>query len=254
MSNIYEALEQAQREKNGLGTVDKIPLAKDPTTGKVPQLHEHVERPVCLAGEEVITNLYRTIDVMLPEQSRKTIQFISVQQGEGVSTIVHEVARTASGRLGKKVLILNAIRHNSERTLSDMQWTGPNIMRKNGGVMGTACFQTSNANLCIAYLPIGTDAGSGFYDLKAAGAFLTDLGQHFDLILIDSPPLSEEPGSVDMVRYADGVILVLEAERTKWFVAENVKEKILKNGGNILGVVFNKRRYHIPKFIYQWLY
>ena len=55
-------------------------------------------------------------------------------------------------------------------------------------------------------------------------------------------------------KHVDGVILVLEAERTKCSVAENVKERIVKNGGNILGVVFNKRRCHIPACIRSWLH
>jgi hypothetical protein len=32
-----------------------------------------------------------------------------------------------------------------------------------------------------------------------------------------------------------------------------VKEKIVKHGGNVLGIVFNKRRYYIPQFIYRHL-
>jgi len=30
-----------------------------------------------------------------------------------------------------------------------------------------------------------------------------------------------------------------------------LKKQILLNGGNILGVVFNKRRYYIPEFVYK---
>jgi len=36
-------------------------------------------------------------------------------------------------------------------------------------------------------------------------------------------------------------------------VAENLKTKILNSGGNILGLVFNKRRYYIPGFLYKRL-
>jgi Mrp family chromosome partitioning ATPase len=56
-----------------------------------------------------------------------------------------------------------------------------------------------------------------------------------------------------IVSKVDGIILVLDAEKTKWRVARHVRERIEIAGGNILGVVFNKRRYHIPQFIYKYL-
>ena len=36
-------------------------------------------------------------------------------------------------------------------------------------------------------------------------------------------------------------------------IASSVKEKIIKNGGNVLGVVFNKRRFYIPDWLYKRL-
>jgi len=51
----------------------------------------------------------------------------------------------------------------------------------------------------------------------------------------------------------DGVVLVLEADKTRKPVAENLKNRILQNGGNLLGMVFNNRRYHIPEYVYKRL-
>jgi len=72
-------------------------------------------------------------------------------------------------------------------------------------------------------------------------------------VVIDSPPLSASAAGLAFCRRADGVVLVLEAERTRGPVAEKAKEQIQKNGGNILGVVFNKRKFYIPKSIYKRL-
>jgi Mrp family chromosome partitioning ATPase len=54
-------------------------------------------------------------------------------------------------------------------------------------------------------------------------------------------------------RQVDGVVLVLAAEDTRWPVAERVKESIERSGGRVLGIVLNKRRYHIPPCIYRRL-
>jgi Mrp family chromosome partitioning ATPase len=60
-------------------------------------------------------------------------------------------------------------------------------------------------------------------------------------------------GEISLSRYVDGVVLVLEAEKTRKPVAENLKNRILENGGNLLGMVFNNRRFHIPESVYKRL-
>jgi Mrp family chromosome partitioning ATPase len=71
----------------------------------------------------------------------------------------------------------------------------------------------------------------------------------FDLILIDSPPLGISSDSLALVRKADGVILVIEAEKTRCIV-QNLRDSVISMG-NILGVVFNKQRYYVPGWIYK---
>jgi Mrp family chromosome partitioning ATPase len=83
--------------------------------------------------------------------------------------------------------------------------------------------------------------------------FLKRLRQRFDLILIDSPPATTSSDGLAISSKVDGIVLVVEAEKTRWPVTENVKERITKSGGNILGIVLNKRKYYIPEFIYKRL-
>jgi Mrp family chromosome partitioning ATPase len=77
--------------------------------------------------------------------------------------------------------------------------------------------------------------------------------ERFDLVLIDSAPASASPDGVALSRFVDGVVLVLSADKTRKPVAESLKNQILQNGGNLLGMVFNNRRYHIPEFVYKRL-
>ncbi len=77
--------------------------------------------------------------------------------------------------------------------------------------------------------------------------------KRFDLILVDSPAAIASPDGISFSRTVDGVVLVLEAEETRWPVAARVRDQIVRNGGRILGLVFNKRRYHIPNLIYERL-
>ena len=77
--------------------------------------------------------------------------------------------------------------------------------------------------------------------------------EQFSLILIDSSPVSVSTDSLAICESVNGVVLVLEAEKTRSAVVQNVKKQILMREGNLLGIVFTKRKFHIPKFIYQFL-
>ena len=59
--------------------------------------------------------------------------------------------------------------------------------------------------------------------------------------------------SLAICETVNGVVLVVEAEKTRSAVVQNVKKQILMREGNLLGIVFTKRKFHIPKFLYKFL-
>jgi len=52
---------------------------------------------------------------------------------------------------------------------------------------------------------------------------------------------------------ADGVILVVEAERLRREVVQRSMAILEDTGANVLGVVLNKRKYPIPGMFYKYL-
>jgi Mrp family chromosome partitioning ATPase len=85
------------------------------------------------------------------------------------------------------------------------------------------------------------------------GQVLDRLRERFDLVLVDTPPMATVQDGLAIAPKVDGVVLVVEADRVRWPVVREVKERITAAGGNILGLIFNKRRYHIPRFLYDRL-
>jgi len=49
----------------------------------------------------------------------------------------------------------------------------------------------------------------------------------------------------------EGLVLVVEAEETRSAVAKKVRDQILMQEGNLLGMVFTKRRLYIPESLYK---
>jgi Mrp family chromosome partitioning ATPase len=51
----------------------------------------------------------------------------------------------------------------------------------------------------------------------------------------------------------DGVVLVVEADRTKRDQIQRAQRTIEMANGNLLGLVLNKRRYVVPRWLYRKL-
>jgi len=241
MSKIYEALENAQKETRDLAT-QKIEL---PQTSAAKVLHPIAHRDF----ENEMIALYQSIESRLPELDKKVLLFLSARDGEGTSTIVREFARIAARKMEKTVFVLDSGRD------SHQQGIFMHILPENEQA-GTAAEKNATRNemdleMCPVDMPLG-HRPLNFYS-PSITEFWNSLRQKYDLILIDSSSASSSPDGIEISRGVDGVILVVEAEKTRWQVVENLKEKIENSGGNILGMVFNKRRFYIPESIYQKL-
>jgi protein-tyrosine kinase len=249
MTKVFEALELEQTgemRKPAPPAPVLIPNAqKPPPQGKGSRLDI----------EEPMMTLYRNISSALPDSCGKIVQFVASRQGEGTSTIVRELARVAAIKFGKSVVVLDAnrakpVQHHffglsPEETLEDALL--------NGGSTDKALCQYSHSSLFIALLCGESGSVADVFDSPAAGALLDTLRQRFDLVLVDSPAIISSSDCLAICGKVDGVVLVVEADNTRWPVAEATKEGITKAGGNVLGMVLNKREYYIPEAIYRRL-
>lgn len=247
MSKIFDALENAQK----IGAVpDEAP----------PPLSSSLPVPDHIAGTDMdmeleMINLYQTITASLPGINCRSILFVGSRPDEGTSTIARELAKIVSLRMEKTVLLMDfdsnrPRRHvygdlRPERNINEVVKTGESIEK--------ALCRVEESSLYVMPLFQRTLLPPAAIDPGMAGGFWSSLRSRFDLIIVDSPPALMFPDGPSIVAQVDGVILVVEAEKTRWQVALSVKEKVLKSGGNILGMVFNKRRYYIPHYIYKHL-
>jgi capsular exopolysaccharide synthesis family protein len=243
MSKIYEALQQAHRQKKTSSKSVEVIIPQDFV------FNEKVEM-----GEEMLS-LYKVIDSMLPNISNRVVQFIGSRTGEGTSTVVRELARVAAERIGRSVLLLDADRYQGTQSrffsvASQYSWI--NVLQESGEV-GRAIHRVGESDLFFSPAGNSRDPTPELFNSPQLEGFWANLKLKFDLVIIDSPPLTVSPDALALVSKVDGVVLVVEAEKTKWRTARYVREQIERVGGNILGVVFNKRRYYIPQSIYKYL-
>lgn len=178
---------------------------------------------------------------------------VGCRHGEGVSTVTASLATVLSHQIKGRILLVDA---NS---------AAPTVHR---------LFRVHRApgftdNMANGQKRVVQRVANQKFDIVAAGKmngkvpqafesdgfrrFLNLTGIHYRLIVIDMPPLFETSHAARLAGLCDGVILVVEAEQARREVARQAKQELLRWKADLVGVVLNKRRFYIPKWLYQKL-
>ncbi len=184
----------------------------------------------------------------------KTLLFTSSHSGEGTSTVLINFAiEMAKG--GEKVLIVDAnlrapIIHENfnleiNNGLTELLYKKRNV----GDVIKKTHLE--NLNVITSGAPISNPFTS--FTSDSLRPLIDKIRPYADWILFDSPPIHAYNDSTALAEKMDGLIFVIQAEKTKWEVAQSAKEKITKENTKILGVILNKKQMHIPDWIYKRL-
>lgn len=84
-------------------------------------------------------------------------------------------------------------------------------------------------------------------------AYLSQLRDRFSYILFDCPSLRETNDVLSLASLVDGVVLVVEANRTSRRRISYLEQAIERSGGTSLGFILNKRTYPIPDWLFRRL-
>jgi Mrp family chromosome partitioning ATPase len=79
------------------------------------------------------------------------------------------------------------------------------------------------------------------------------LRSEFDYTIIDCPSLKASGDLLSVAPFVDGVILVVEANRTRRDEPRQAEQSIAAAGGTILGCILNKRTYELPDWLDRML-
>ncbi len=77
--------------------------------------------------------------------------------------------------------------------------------------------------------------------------------ERFGLIVWDVPAPTQEPVALVMSGSVDGIVLLVQAHKTRRHVAAHVVQRLQDSGGRLIGVVLNRTHNFIPGWIYRLL-
>ena len=250
MSKIYDALQIAYGERiineNGSKTapaVSSSALLKIDSPFSISRQYKEAE----------LLGLAQHIATRLGDPKKNVIQFIGTQKGEGTSTLVREFSMVLAQHSTKPILLVEAdlIQPCQYQAFGiDPKPPLENLFEKGKALEGIVS-QIEKSNLYIATLSSKVQSALTGQTKSHRKTMWDRVRDEFGLILIDSSPARVTPDSLALCNTVDGIIFVLQAEKTRSTVAHSVKEQILMRGGNILGLVLTKLKFHIPEHIYK---
>jgi non-specific protein-tyrosine kinase len=87
------------------------------------------------------------------------------------------------------------------------------------------------------------------FEAEEFWARLQPLRASYGLVLVDLPPAGQSEQALALAARLDGVLLVVEAERTHGRVAQRVKEDLETLGARLLGAVLTGAREQLPAWL-----
>ena len=184
----------------------------------------------------------------------KTIVFTGAAYNTGTSTTAANFARSMARDAWRSVFLIDAnLRHPCLHELFQVD-------HKNGltDFMGDENisipqFKKLKSNFYLHTTGSLRSQSYGIFHSAKFDNFLQIIRQNFDHVIIDCPPAPAFPETRVIAGKTDGVVFVLDSGVTGQSAALRAKKDLEEVGAKLLGVVLNKRKYHIPEWLYRKL-
>lgn len=208
--------------------------------------------PVSKGAREKIASLVKGL-FLLPASTVRSVAVGATESSTGVGSITLAIAECLAGLSSGRVCVLDV---DFDRPKLQAHFRPPTPYGLSDVLQGTA--QLGDALTRVAsnlwILPAGTLDGPGMKHVSHnLPEVLTALRREVDYLVLQSPSLSDTGAAIAAGKMTDGMIVVLEAHRTRRDMAQTLKSKLDSANVRILGAIFNNRTYPIPEKIYSKL-
>ncbi len=77
--------------------------------------------------------------------------------------------------------------------------------------------------------------------------------QTYDYVIFDTAPAAANSSTAGLAAKSNGVVWVIRSETVRKQVCLYVKDLFNQVGAKVLGCVYNRRRFHVPRRLYRRL-
>lgn len=245
MSKTYAALKRADVDKSGLNGFARNnghASARNHWDNGVPNRLEYEKIRVWMTHPAGL------------DQRVYSAMVVGCQSGTGTTTTAALLAATLAEAKKSRVLIIDSnFRTPSLNSVFRVKDNGGFSQVVSEGLPFEAhTHPTNRQNLFVLSSGQSPIVPAELFEEDSLEKFLCQLKPHFEFIIFDAAPLLEFPDAYALAPKVDGVIMVIEAEKTSIEDAQKVKRHLEQVGARILGVVLNRQKDYTPAFLRQF--
>ena len=188
----------------------------------------------------------------------KSILIVSAMEGEGKTISAANLA-VIMARTGSRVLLLDCdMRKPRMNSIFGIEREkGVSNILVGDCSISDAVHKTDIENLNL--IPCGQipPNPSELLGSKAMREMLATLGRSYERIVIDSPPITAVTDAVVLSKAVDGVVVVLQANKTERVLAKSAIEQMQAVNAHIFGIILNRldermtKYYHLYSYFYR---
>lgn len=206
-------------------------------------------RPVVLLPRFMLEEVAAQVTHLIPVASGKgyILQMVGPHGGEGVSSMAQDLSIITSFGQGMKTLLLCVGALDDEQQAVSPGMDDPAQWEQSKDFPPWFRFKRYHDDrLCVGFADSSVIVQTVDWVMLLQAA-----RKKFDLVVCDTPTPRVSPIALNFVPYADICLIVISAEHTLQHEVAVLQRKIAEIGGNVDGVILNRRRFHVPKIIYD---
>ncbi len=245
MSRLYDAMKRASQAddrqlvarsgKDDAPTVALVPAGGDLVPGRHPEAARRL--------------------LALPRAERpRVIVVVGVHAGCGASTVARDLA-SALGRGGARRVLLvdaNLYRPSQHEMAGVTRGNGlSEILARRESYEAAVRRAGESFSLLTSGRPVSEP--SALIEGVGMNELVERLRADYDYVIFDAPSASEHPDSAILAGHADASMLVVESDTTRKDEALAARQVLEASGVPIMGVVLNRRKSILPKWLLRWL-
>jgi len=197
--------------------------------------------------------LKNSLESTLDKTGKRSLMFVSSTRGEGASTIAASFAHLMSLQSHQKVLLVELNARNPSLYWKfglNSQWGVTHYM-SGGATLDSVVQHSPKGSFDVVHVGETDPVKVQLHLDRTFAMFMQSAMQRYDTVMIDAPPVIGSPESPPISAFVDGVVLVVQAGKTKREIVQRSLDMIGQFDGNVLGLVLNRKKYYIPDFIYR---
>jgi capsular exopolysaccharide synthesis family protein len=197
--------------------------------------------------------LENSIDTSLKGKKKKTLIFTSANPSEGTTTISVAYARLLALKGQGRILIceMNARNPGFKELFAVSNGTGISDYFAGTKDLASIAQTTSAGNLDMIHVGEVDPAFIQIHLQRVFPKLVEEAASAYDTVIFDAPAVASSPETAPMCSYVDGIVVVVQAGKTKREIVQRSLDSIARYDGNVLGVILNRKKYYIPGFLYK---